>query len=90
MGCTRRLRRVVVAGLAILLSLTATWAAAQVCVSPQKDGNKTSAGAGEVVNGCYTPANGSDSAGSLPTIALSNADGASVAFAAGDWHLFTP
>ncbi|MBC7648741.1 MAG: hypothetical protein H7197_06470 [Vitreoscilla sp.] len=53
-----------------------TWASAQVCVSPQKDGDKTTAGAGEVVNGYYTPANGTYTAGTTATIALSNARGA--------------
>ena len=86
MSCTGWVHRLVVAGLALFLSLTAAFAAAQVCVSPQKDGNKTTT-AGEVVNGYYTPANGSYSAGSLPTIALSNARGASGAFAAGDMAL---
>ena len=86
MGCTGWLHRLAIAGLAIFLSLTAALAAAQVCVSPQKDGNKTTT-AGEVVNGYYTPANGNYSTGSLPTIALSNARGASGAFAVGDMAL---
>ena len=59
----------------------------QVCVSPQKDGNKTTAGGGEVVNGFYTPANGTYTAGTTATIALSNARGASGAFAVGDMAL---
>ena len=62
------------------------WAIAQVCATPRKDGDKSSS-AGEVVNGYYTPANGAYTAGSLPTIALSNARGTSGAFAAGDLAL---
>ena len=87
MSRTGWVHRLVIAGMAAVLSLATTWVAAQVCVSPQKDGNKTTAGAGEIVNGYYTPANGSYSAGSLPTIALSNARGASGAFSAGDMAL---
>jgi hypothetical protein len=81
------LRRVLVAGLAGVLSLAGGWAVAQVCVSPQKDGNKTTAGGGEVVNGYYTPANGTYTVGTTATIALSNARGASGAFAVGDMAL---
>ena len=60
---------------------------AQVCVNPQKDGDKTTAGGGEIVNGFYTPANGSYTAGTQPTIALCNVRGASGAFAVGDMAL---
>ena len=87
MGRTGWVHRLVIAGMAAVLSLATTWVAAQACVSPQKDGNKTTAGAGEIVNGYYTPANGSYSGGSSPTIALSNARSASGAFAAGDMAL---
>ena len=80
-------RRFVIVGMAALFSLTTSWVVAQVCASPQKDGDKTTAGAGEVVNGYYTPANGTYPAGALPTIALSNARGISGAFAAGDMAL---
>ncbi len=74
------------AALASALMLASSWVIAQVCATPQKDGDKTSS-AGEVVNGYYTPANGTYSAGTLPTIALSNARGTSGAFAAGDLAL---
>ncbi len=87
MGCNSLVRRLALASLVGVLSLTATWAVAQVCVSPQKDGDKTTAGGGEVVNGYYTPANGTYAAGTAPTMALSNARGASGAFAAGDMAL---
>jgi uncharacterized repeat protein (TIGR01451 family) len=69
------------------LFLVSGWAVAQVCVSPQKDGDKTTAGGGEVVNGYFTPANGTYAAGTTATIPLSNARGASGAFAAGDMAL---
>lgn len=84
MGFSNCILRVVLAG---VLSLAGSWATAQVCVSPQKDGNKTTAGGGEVVNGYYTPANGTYTAGTTATIALSNARGASGAFAVGDMAL---
>jgi uncharacterized repeat protein (TIGR01451 family) len=79
------LRRLLWAGVATCLS--STLALAQVCVSPQKDGDKTTAGAGEVVNGYFTPAVGTYTAGTTATIALSNARGASGAFAVGDMAL---
>ena len=86
MDCAGWLRRLALASTAIVLSLTTTWTAAQVCVSPQKDGSKTTV-AGEVVNGYYTPANGTYTAGTTATIALSNVRGASGAFAVGDMAL---
>ena len=78
------LRRLLWAGVATCLSSTLAWS--QVCVSPQKDGDKTTAG-NEVVNGYYTPAIGSYTAGTLPTIALSNGRGTVTTFAAGDMAL---
>lgn len=82
-GFTQRLLK---AALTATCMLASTWAIAQVCATPQKDGNKTSA-AGEVVNGYYAPANGSYLAGTLPTIALSNPRGTTTAFSAGDMAL---
>ena len=87
MNCTGWVHRLLLAGLSGVLFLAASGAMAQVCVSPQKDGDKTTAGGGEVVNGFYTPANGTYASGTLPTIALSNARGASGAFAVGDMAL---
>ncbi|MEO6017648.1 MAG: hypothetical protein ABIP46_10350, partial [Polaromonas sp.] len=78
--------RVTKAFFAATVLLASGWALAQVCATPQKDGDKTSS-AGEVVNGYYTPANGTYAAGTLPTIALSNARGTSGAFAVGDLAL---
>ncbi|MGB4115951.1 MAG: hypothetical protein WBK51_05325 [Polaromonas sp.] len=78
------LRRLLWAGVATYLSSTIAWG--QVCVSPQKDGDKTTAGAGEVVNGYFTPAIGTYTAGTTATIALSNARGAT-GFAVGDMAL---
>mgnify|MGYP000851776156 CR=1 FL=1 len=82
-GFTQRLLK---AALTATCMLASTWVIAQVCATPQKDGNKTSA-AGEVVNGYYAPANGSYLAGTLPTIALSNPRGTTTAFSAGDMAL---
>ena len=87
MDCSGWARRLALASAASVLFFATTWASAQVCVSPQKDGDKTTAGAGEVVNGYYTPANGTYTAGTTATIALSNARGASGAFAVGDMAL---
>ena len=72
--------------LSLILLLAGSLAVAQVCVSPQKDGDKTTTN-GETVNGYYTPANGTYSSGTLPTIALSNGRGTSGAFAVGDMAL---
>lgn len=72
--------------LALVFLLASNWAMAQVCATPQKDGSKTS-GSGEVINGYYTPAIGNYIAGSLPTIALSNARGTTTVFAQGDMAL---
>ncbi|WP_371439313.1 hypothetical protein [Polaromonas sp.] len=82
-GFTLRLLRT---GLAAAFLLASSWVIAQVCATPQKDGSKTSS-AGEVVNGYYTPANGSYPAGTQPTIALSNARGTTTVFAPGDMAL---
>ena len=82
-GCVARVLRT---GFALVCLLASTWVVAQVCATPQKDGSKTS-GSGEVVNGYYTPANGSYVAGTLPTIALSNARGTTTVFAQGDMAL---
>lgn len=79
------LQRLLMAGLLTCLSFTLAWS--QVCVSPQKDGDKTTAGGGEVVNGYYTPALGTYTAGTTATVALSNARGSSGAFAVGDMAL---
>jgi len=87
MGQSGWVRRVCLAGVTGFLSLATTWAAAQVCVSPQRDGDKTTAGGGEIVNGYYTPAIGTYTAGTTATIALSNARGTSTVFAAGDMAL---
>ena len=72
--------------LSLILLLAGSLAVAQVCVSPQKDGDKTTTN-GETVNGYYTPANGTYSSGTLPAIALSNFSGRSGAFAVGDMAL---
>ena len=65
------------------LMLASGWVIVQVCATPQKDGDKTSS-AGEVVNGYYTPANGTYYTSTLPTIVLSKARGTRGAFVAGD------
>lgn len=78
------LRHLLLASVATCLSSTLAWS--QVCVSPQKDGSKTTAVAGEVVNGYFTPAVGTYTAGTTATIALRNARGAT-GFAAGDMAL---
>lgn len=79
--------RLVLAGAALILFFATTWASAQVCVSPQKDGDKTTAGGGEIVNGYYTPAIGTYAAGTTATIALSNPRGTVTVFAPGDMAL---
>ena len=72
--------------MASCLMLASGWVIAQICATPQKDGDKTSS-AGEVVNGYYTPANGPYYSSTLPTVMLNNARGTSSAFVAGDLAL---
>lgn len=66
--------------------LFGSWAVAQVCAVPQNNGVNVTSSAGQVVNGYYTPANGTYSAGAQPTIALSAARGSST-WVAGDLAL---
>lgn len=72
--------------LALALLLMGGWAVAQVCAVPQNNGANFTSAAGQTVNGYFTPANGSYSAGSQPTIALSGARG-SATWATGDLAL---
>lgn len=61
-------------------------AQAQVCATPQNNGANITTANGQLVNGYFTPANGSFAAGSQPTIALSGARG-STTWAVGDLAL---
>lgn len=63
-----------------------TLALAQVCATPQNNGSNVSTANGQIVNGYFTPANGSYAAGSQPTIALSGGRG-SATWAVGDLAL---
>jgi uncharacterized repeat protein (TIGR01451 family) len=72
--------------LPVALMLLCTWVNAQVCAVPQNNGINVTTTGGQVVNGYYTPANGTYTAGTQPTIALSGARGAS-AWSVGDLAL---
>jgi len=74
------------AALPVVLLLAASWAWAQSCAVPQNNGTNVTSGAGQIVNGYFTPANGTYSAGSQPTITLSGARGSST-WATGDLAL---
>ncbi len=72
--------------LALALLFKCSLAVAQVCAVPQNNGTNFTSAAGQAVNGYFTPANGSYSAGSQPTIAVSGARG-STTWATGDLAL---
>lgn len=72
------------AGLA--MAAAAGWAAAQTCAVPQNNGTAVTTTGGQVVNGYFTPGNGTYSAGSAPTIPMSGGRG-STTWVAGDMAL---
>ncbi len=72
--------------LAGFLTFACGWALAQVCAVPQNNGANVTTAAGQVINGWFTPANGTYSAGSQPTITMSGARGSST-WVAGDLAL---
>lgn len=82
----RWMLEVVRSALLLVVLWLAGWAYAQVCAVPQNNGANVTSGSGQVVNGYFTPANGSYSAGSQPTISLSGGRG-SATWAAGDLAL---
>ncbi|MEP6790279.1 MAG: DUF11 domain-containing protein [Ramlibacter sp.] len=69
-----------------LSALCAGWATAQVCAVPQNNGTNITSTAGQVVNGYFTPNNGTYTAGSSPTITMSGGRG-SATWAVGDMAL---
>lgn len=73
----------------LLLCSLAAWhfaLQAQVCAVPQNNGTNVTSTPGQVVNGYFTPANGTYTAGSTGAIGLSGARG-DTAWAAGDLAL---
>ncbi len=74
--------------LPMVLWLYSAVALAQVCAVPQNNGANVSTAANQTVNGYFTPANGTYSAGAQPTITLSGGRG-STTWMAGDMALPT-
>ncbi len=72
--------------LPMVLWLYSAVALAQVCAVPQNNGANVSTAANQTVNGYFTPANGTYSAGAQPTITLSGGRG-STTWVAGDMAL---